>query len=101
MAALGPLVGKMLGVEARPIRFEKSGLGRSVSIPGVLDQAVQGVTGASPDEPLVLDSTIHPVNTRVALAKATRSHLHAFGINWDDTSGQNNGHYASFNWQAA
>ena len=101
MAALGPLVGKMLGVEARSIRFDKSGLSRSVSIPGLLDQAVQGVTGASPDEPLALDGTIHPVNTRIALAKATRSHLHAFGINWDDTSGQNNGHYAPFNWQVA
>jgi hypothetical protein len=100
MAALGPLVGKMLGVEARSIRFDKSGLSRSVSIPGLLDQAVQGVTGASPDEPLALDGTIHPVNTRIALAKATRSHLHAFGINWDDTSGQNNGHFAPFNWQA-
>ena len=101
MAALGPLVGKLLGVEARPIRFEKNGLGRSASIPGVLDQAVLGVTGANPDEPIVVDSTIHPVNTRVALAKATRSHLHAFGINWDDTSGGNNGHFAPFNWQAA
>jgi hypothetical protein len=100
MAALGPLVGKMLGVEARSIRFDKSGLSRSVSIPGLLDQAVQGVTGASPDEPLALDGTIHPVNARIALAKATRSHLHAFGINWDDTSGQNNGHFAPFNWQA-
>ncbi len=101
MAALGPLVGKMLGVEARSIRFDKSGLSRSVSIPGLLDQAVQGVTGANPDEPLALDGTIHPVNPRIALAKATRSHLHAFGINWDDTSGQNNGHFAPFNWQAA
>jgi len=100
MAALGPLVGKMLGVEARSIRFDKSGLSRSVSIPGLLDQAVQGVTGANPDEPLALDGTIHPVNPRIALAKATRSHLHAFGINWDDTSGQNNGHFAPFNWQA-
>jgi hypothetical protein len=42
----------------------------------------------------------HPANPRLALAKATRSHLHAFGIDWNDTSGQNNGHYAPFNWQA-
>lgn len=100
MAALGPLVTKMLGVEAKPIRFEKSGISRSVSIPDMLDQAVQGVTGANPDEPLYVDNTVHPANTRLALAKATRSHLHAFGINWDDDSGQNNGHFAPFNWQA-
>jgi hypothetical protein len=100
MAALGPLVGKMLGVEARPIRFEKGGMSWSASIPGVLDQATQGVPGANPNEPIYVDNSTHPVNARLALAKATRSHLHAFGINWDDTSGQNNGHFAPFNWQA-
>jgi hypothetical protein len=100
MAALGPLVTKMLGVEAKPIHFQKDGLTCSVSIPGVLDQAVQGMAGANPNEPLYADNTLHPANTRLALAKATRSHLHVFGINWDDTSGQNNGHFAPFKWQA-
>ena len=23
----------------------------------------------------------------------------AFGLDWDDTSGKNNGHFAPFNWQ--
>lgn len=101
MAALGPLVTQMLGVEARPIHIEMNGLSRSVSIPGVLDQAIEAVTGGNPGEPLYIDNTMHPVNTRLALAKATRSHLHAFGIDWDDTSGQNNGHFAPFAWQAS
>ena len=100
MAALGPLVGKMLGVEAKPIHFKKDGMSWSASIPGLLDQATQGVPGANPNEPVYVDNSTHPVNARLALAKATRSHLHAFGINWDDTSGQNNGHFAPFNWQA-
>jgi hypothetical protein len=100
MAALSPLVSNVLGVEARPIRFEKEGLRRSVSIPGVLEQAVEGVTGGDPSEPIYLDKTIHPANPRIALAKATASHLHAFGINWDNTSGQNNGHFAPFNWKS-
>jgi hypothetical protein len=99
MAALGPLVSAMLGVEAKAIHFEKDGMRCSVSIPGVLDQAVEGVAGGNPNEPLYLNNTVHPANPRVALAKATRSHLHIFGINWDDTSGQNNGHFAPFNWK--
>jgi hypothetical protein len=102
MAALGPLLSKILGVEAKPIHFEKKGMSCSVSIPGVLDQAVEGVPGAvKQDEPLYLDNTAHPANARLALAKATRSHLHAFGIDWDDTSGKNNGHFAPFNWRAS
>jgi hypothetical protein len=100
MAGLGPLVGSMLGHESKPIHFEKNGMTRSVSIPGVLDQAIQGVASVpSPEEPLYIDNTLHPANRRLALAKAIRSHLHVFGLNWDDTSGQNNGHFAPFDWQ--
>jgi hypothetical protein len=41
-----------------------------------------------------------PANSRLALAHATASHLHAFGLDWDDTSGNNNGHFAPFNWRS-
>jgi hypothetical protein len=100
MAGLAPLIGTFLGVEAKPIRFEKNGMSRSVSVPGVLDEALEGVAGAAnPAEPVYLDNTLHPANSRLALAKAVRSHLHAFGLDWDDTSGKNNGHFAPFNWQ--
>jgi len=99
MAALGPLVGTMLGVEAKPFHYQQQGMSYSVSIPGVLDQAVEGVAGGNPNEPLYLDNGVHPVNSRLALAKASHSHVHAFGIDWDDTSGQNNGHFAPFNWK--
>jgi len=100
MAAVAPLLGKFLGVESKPIRYSKDGLKRSVSIPEMLDQAVEGVPGAKADEPLYIDNTIHPANSRLALAKAVRSHVHAFGITWDTTSGRNNGHFAPFAWQA-
>lgn len=100
MAAVAPLIGKFLGVERKPIKFQKKGLSRSVSVPGVLDQAVEGMPSPSKKgEPLHIDNTLHPANPRLALAKATRSHLHAFGLDWDDTSGQNNGHFAPFKWK--
>ena len=100
MAGLAPLIGTFLGVEAKPIRFEKKGMSRSVVVPGVLDEAIEGVASvANPDEPLYIDNTLHPANARLALAKAVRSHLHLFGINWDDDSGRNNGHFARFDWK--
>jgi hypothetical protein len=101
MAALGPLVGTFLGVESGAITFTQSGNRWSMSVPGKLDQAVEPVPGARPDEPLYIDNTVHPANTRLALAKATGSHVHAFGLDWDDTSGQNNGHFAPFSWQSS
>ena len=49
---------------------------------------------------MYLDNVGHPAASRLALAKASRSHLHGFGINWDDTSGRNNGHFAPFAWKS-
>src|SRR5689334_10469167 len=47
MAALAPLIASFLGAEKKPIRFEKNGLRRSVSIPGILDQGVEGTPSPS------------------------------------------------------
>jgi len=100
MARLGPLVGRFAGAEAKPIKVEGTGMKRSVSIPGILDLAIEGIAGAKQDEPIYFDNVGHPAASRLALAKATRSHLHAFGIDWDDVSGRNNGHFASFSWRS-
>ena len=102
VAALGPLVGTFLGAEKKAIRFEKSGLRRKVTIPGVLEQEAEGVPSASKSgEPMVLDNTAHPANARLALMHAIRSRLTIFGLSWDDASGRHNGHFAPFNWQGA
>ena len=101
MAAVGPLVGTFAGVEAHPIRIQRNGMRRSVSIPGMLDIAVEGIPGASPTEPIYLDNVGHPAASRLALAKASRGHMHAFGIDWDDTTGKVNGHFAPFAWSSS
>ena len=99
MAALGPLVGKMAGVEKRQIRFTVDGMKFSVTAGELIDQALDGVPGpARPGEPIYLDNTCHPVNSKLALAKATHSRFNAFGIRWQDTSGTRNGHFAPFAW---
>ena len=100
MAALAPLISNFGGVEAKPIHITSNGMHREVSIPGMLDLAVDGIAGAKSTEPIYLDNVGHPAASRLALAKATRSHMHAFGINWDDTSGKNNGHFAPFAWKS-
>jgi hypothetical protein len=100
MAALAPMIANFGGVEAKPFRIESSGMRRSVSIVGMLDIAVEGIPGAKDSEPIYLDNVGHPAASRLALAKASRSHMHGFGINWDDTSGRNNGHFAPFAWKS-
>ena len=100
MGALAPLITTFGGVEVKPIKVKSTAMHREVSIPGVLDLAVDGIAGAKSKEPIYLDNVGHPAASRLALAKATRSHMHAFGIDWDDTSGRNNGHFAPFSWRA-
>jgi len=101
MAALSGLLGKFLGVETAPIRFTREGVTWSVSAARLVDMAAEGAMGIDPNatEPMHFDHTGHPAANRFALARAKRSHVHAFGMDWDDTSGRNNGQYAPFAWQ--
>ena len=99
MAALGPLVGTMAGVERRRIDFDTDGTRFHIKAGDLVDQSCEGVASAAAEgEPVYLDNVFHPVNSRLALAKATSSHFHAFGIDWDDDSGKRNGHFAPFSW---
>ena len=99
MAALAPLVGQVAGVERRPITFEIDGLTRTVRAGELIDQACTGVeSGIDSAQAISLEKTVHPVNSRLSLAKATRSSFHAFGIDWDDSTGTRNGHIAPFSW---
>ena len=99
MAALAPLVGEVAGIEKRPITFEIDGMNSHVKAGELVDQALTGVPSLSKEgEPIYLDNTVHPVSPKIALAKATHSRFHAFGIDWDDASGVRNGHFAPFYW---
>ncbi len=99
MAALAPLVGAFAGVEKRPITFEANGMTHSVKAGELVDQAIEGVPSVSRQGgPIYLENTAHPVSPRLALAKATRSSMHAFGIDWDDATDTRNGHFTWFAW---
>jgi hypothetical protein len=103
MAPLSGLIGKFLGAEQAPIRIEREGKRFSVTAGTLVDMTGEGVMGIDPNatEPLYLENTGHPVSSRLALAHALKSHVHALGLTWDDVSGTNNGHYAPFNWGSA
>jgi len=103
MAGLAPLVGTFLGVESARIDFRRDGLQWSVTAGNKVDMAAQAAKGLNPEatEPITLDHTGHPAADRFTLARATRSHVHALGLDWDDATGTNNGQFAPFSWQSA
>lgn len=99
MARFAHLVGNFLGVEARPIRFERKGMRFSFAVPGVLEQEAEGVSGGEdPNKPLYVDNNKHWANKRLGLARPTKSHMRIFGIDWHDESGRNTGVFTSFDW---
>lgn len=99
MAALGPLVSEVAGIEKRPVSFEVDGLSYAVSAGELVDQSLDGVASVTREgEAIHVDNTCHPVSARLALAKARTSSFHAFGIDWEDSSGTRNGHFAPFSW---
>jgi len=100
MSALSGLIGKFLGVQSAPIRFDRSGLKWSVKASDLVDMSAEAAKGINPNatEPLHLDNTGHPAADRFALARAASSHVRALGLSWDDRSGKNNGQYAPFSW---
>ena len=53
----------------------------------------------NPEAELRIENTGHPVADALTLARASKSHVHAFGLAWDDSSGKNHGQYASFAWK--
>jgi len=103
MASLSGLIGKFMGVETAAIHFERKGPKWSVNAPGKVEIAAEGVMGLDPGnkEPIMLSNGGHPAANHIALAHASKNHLNAFGLTWDDYSGKNNGQYAPFSWKNA
>jgi hypothetical protein len=102
MAALSGLIGKFLGVESAPITFDRQGAKWSVKASKFVDMAATGAKGLNPNAAeLRLENTGHPAADTFTLARASKSHVHAFGLAWDDVSGKNNGQYAPFSWKSA
>jgi hypothetical protein len=102
MAALSGMIGKFLGVESAPIRFDRNGLKWSVTAAKLVDMGGEGALGIDPNvtEPMYLDNTGHPASNHLAVANALRSHVNALGLSWDDDSSRNSGLYAPFSWRS-
>lgn len=99
IANLAPLIGNFLGVEKRPIRFDGSGNKWSLSVPDAIEQGVEGVMGLG-GENLYLDNAGHPGGNRLGLAHSTGTKINAFGVQYEEQSGRNNGHFAPFSWSS-
>jgi hypothetical protein len=99
MAAVGPLVGEMLGVERAPIEVVDDGLRHSVRIGDVIDFEIEDIVpfGVETGQPVRFQGMFHPVGSDLTIAEATRSKINAFGIEYEGKTGLS---YSEFSWAA-
>jgi hypothetical protein len=99
MAGLVPLIGENLGVERAAIEVREEGLRHSVTIGDAVDFEIEDVVsfGVESGEPARLTGIFHPAGSELTIAKATRSRINAFGIEFEGRSAFSN---SSFAWAA-
>jgi hypothetical protein len=99
MEALGPLVSENLGVERAPIEVREEGLLHSVKIGDAVDFEIEDVVpfGVQTGEPARLTGIFHPAGSELTIAKATRSNISAFGVEYEGKAGFSS---SQFTWAA-
>ena len=99
MAALGPLVVEMLGVERASIEIVDDGLTHSVRVGDVIDFEIEDIVpfGVENGQPVRFQGMFHPVGSDLTIAEATRSKINAFGIEYEGKTGLS---YSEFSWAA-
>ena len=99
MAALGPLLGEMLGVERAPITFADEGLRHGVKVGDVIDFEIEDIVpfGKPDGTPVRFDGMFHPVAPNLTMAEAKRSRIDAFGIRYEGKTGLS---ISEFTWAA-
>jgi len=102
LSMLQPMIENFTGIHYGDIQFHLEENKRSVVVPGLIEIGVEGYLSRRKNgEPFYIDNVGHPVSSRLALGLATGSHVHVGGIDWDDDTGTNNGHFYSFDWSGA
>jgi hypothetical protein len=99
MAALAPLVGKVLGVERATMAYSDQGLRHSVRIGESVRIEVEDFVppGLGGDTPSRLVGVFHPSSTSLTIAKPVSSQISAFGMEFHNEG--RSAFSAPFTWQ--
>ena len=101
MEALGPLLGENLGVERAPIEFSSDGGSHSLKVGDAVEVEVEDIVpfGSESGKPARLVDIFHPANSELNLARAKRSRVNAFGMQFANEPGTS-GFSTKFSWAA-
>jgi len=96
MEALAPLIGESLGLERTSIEVQEDGLRHSVKIGDAVDFEIEDVVpfGVESGEPARLSGIFHPAGSELTIARATRSSINAFGIEYEGKAAYSRSRFA-------
>lgn len=99
MAGLAPLVTENLGVQRAHIEVREDGLRHSIRIGDAIDFEIEDVVpfGVETGQPAKLTGIFHPAGTELNVARATRSRISGFGIEYEGKAGFST---SQFTWSA-
>jgi hypothetical protein len=99
LAALGPLIGEVLGVKAAPIEYRSEGRRRSLRLGAVAEMEIEGVPGQGGAD---ITISSHPFTAvpgyPAVVAKSTRLKFNDYGLNWEVSN--KNGFFSPFVYQS-
>ncbi len=77
------LVSTIIGAERAPVEIIRDGTRRVLNIGRKINGELEMVTGASPDEPVMVKNTKYWMGPDVIVARGTRSRVRDYGRVWD------------------
>ena len=93
------MIAENLGVERAPIEVREDGLRHSIRIGDTVDFEIEDVVpfGVETGQPAKLTGIFHPAGSELIVARATRSKIDAFGIQYEGKAAFST---SQFSWAA-
>jgi hypothetical protein len=96
MADFAPLIGEQLGMETAPIEYSNGGTTHRVKIGDFVELETKDIVPEGMSEPTKIVGISHPANSTLTVARATKSRVNAFGLEFSNEG--KNAHAAPFSW---
>jgi hypothetical protein len=96
MGGIAPLVGEMVGIERTRIEFDDDGVRHRVRVGDAIDFEIEDIVpfGVETGQPVRFSGMFHPVGPDLTMAEAKRSHIDAFGIQYEGKTGLSTSEFA-------
>jgi hypothetical protein len=99
MGALAPLIGEMLGMQTARIQYTEAGANHRVQAGDLVEMDVDDFVPEGMSSPTKLVGVVHPVSSTLTVARAKKSRVSCFGLDFSNTG--KNGHASPFSWSGS